>query len=621
MVYPHGPPAHLPRLQVGELGQAEGGDKVKLSIIIPLFHSRPHVGTLRTALGQTAERSGGDEWIWVSDGDGDYPGLPGKFIELPENKGFSTACNAGVKAARGEYVCLLNADTIPKPGWIEPLIAALDADPKLGIVGPSIWTPEGTLDCVGSRWDRVNQVWEHIGGGQPWHPDLDKELVERDMVTFACAVIRRSLWDELGGLDEAYNPAYWEDADFSMRARERGWKIAVCPQAQIVHVRGHSGAAVHGDAAKRNQERFLKTWVYSGRMFQFIAQAPRQRGKPFAVIRQGGLGDVVMVLSLVQRLHLAYPDRPVYFITEQRQPLINHPDIRLMFGMEELERPHSEWDILDLRLAYETRPKMHVFDAYLEAAGMQALNRPELLKANRPRLYPTLLCGRVAWELLSPGWWCAIHAGPLPVKAKNWPLPNWQAVIDALQANGWKVLVVGTEANPFTGVDLAWKPEDEYGALTLAALLGRCQLFIGVDSFPAHVAQAMDCRSVVLFGPTNPQRFMWGDPARSSFIWATATCSPCDGSLPLPPCTQPDKGGISRCMAAITPQSVLKAAEQLLPEASDMLLPNAPVAEIAASTVAPGMPSLRGHAVRRKLAEAGFKPGDKVRVTVTKRKV
>jgi hypothetical protein len=97
--------------------------------------------------------------------------------------------------------------------------------------------------------------------------------VERDVVTFACALVRRSAWDALGGLDERYRRAYFEDADFCLRARARGLRVLYTPESEILHWGRHSRAG-RGPGYRENERLFRKRWVETGLVDRFR----RERG-------------------------------------------------------------------------------------------------------------------------------------------------------------------------------------------------------------------------------------------------------------------------------------------------------------------------------------------------------
>jgi GT2 family glycosyltransferase len=127
---------------------------------------------------------------------------PFRHLGHEQPMGFTAAVNAGIREARGQYVCLLNNDTVLLPqaknAWIELLIDPFKKDPKVGITGP-----------VKFHWD--------LGG------------IERRAIAFWCAMIPRRLFGEQGLLDEAFSPGMGEDGDFSIKAEMAGYRLVQVP--------------------------------------------------------------------------------------------------------------------------------------------------------------------------------------------------------------------------------------------------------------------------------------------------------------------------------------------------------------------------------------------------------
>jgi ADP-heptose:LPS heptosyltransferase len=101
--------------------------------------------------------------------------------------------------------------------------------------------------------------------------------------------------------------------------------------------------------------------------------------------------------------------------------------------------------------------------------------------------------------------WCAVHIGPTTWAAKNWPVDRWIEIIDWLRQNQWKVLLLGDNMDRRINHDLDLRQQK--GIQELAAHLKVCSLFVGLDSFPAHAAAALEVPAVVLYGITNPACF------------------------------------------------------------------------------------------------------------------
>ena len=184
-----------------------------------------------------------------------------RLLRNDENRGFAAACNQGLKAARAEYVVLLNNDTIAPPGWLAPLVRHLE-DEKIGIVGPT------TNRCGGSAQirTRYETYGEMIDFARRRHQGLaGRDPVDIDVVEMFCAAFRKSLFEEIGPLDERFEIGMFEDDDYMRRVRDAGYRL-VCAEDAFVH---HFGEASLGDLAAEgtygelfhaNRRRFEEKW-------------------------------------------------------------------------------------------------------------------------------------------------------------------------------------------------------------------------------------------------------------------------------------------------------------------------------------------------------------------------
>jgi O-antigen biosynthesis protein len=150
---------------------------------------------------------------------------------------FSWLCNEGAKAATGEFVLFLNNDVEAlSANWLDRLlrVAAL---PEVGVVGATLLYPDGTLQHAG-LFPRADGIWIHGYRGQPAHaPGDGGELAfvrTVPAVTAACLLVRRSLFQAVGGFDERL-PLTYNDVDLCRRIRETGRLIAITPFARLLH--------------------------------------------------------------------------------------------------------------------------------------------------------------------------------------------------------------------------------------------------------------------------------------------------------------------------------------------------------------------------------------------------
>ncbi|HJV08655.1 MAG TPA: glycosyltransferase family 2 protein [Acidimicrobiales bacterium] len=176
-------------------------------------------------------------------------------LQSGANVGFGTAANRGAAATAGDYVLILNPDTVVEPGTVKALAGALDRDPGLAVVGPRIENLDGTLYPSVRRFPDLTVAFGHAFLGLVWprNPftrryrmldwDHDQAAADVDWVGGACVLVRRRAFEMVGGFDEAYF-MYVEDVDLCWRLGQAGWRVGYEPGGRVVHALGGSSRLV-----------------------------------------------------------------------------------------------------------------------------------------------------------------------------------------------------------------------------------------------------------------------------------------------------------------------------------------------------------------------------------------
>jgi GT2 family glycosyltransferase len=167
------------------------------------------------------------------------------IVRNPDNRGFLAAANQGAALAKGRHILFLNNDTILHEGAIARALARMDGDPGAGIVGGRIILADGTVQEAGCMVFREGETAGYGRGLPPDHPHL-RHARPVDYVSGAFMLVRGSLWRALGGFDPAYLPAYYEDADFCLRAAAGGFRTLYDPGVVVSHLEW--GSAAEGQA-------------------------------------------------------------------------------------------------------------------------------------------------------------------------------------------------------------------------------------------------------------------------------------------------------------------------------------------------------------------------------------
>jgi len=163
-------------------------------------------------------------------------GLSGdvRIITNEQNVGYTIACNQGAAVAQGKYLVLLNNDTVPQPGWLESLIKLAEERPDAGAIGAKLVYPNGILQEAGGIVFQDGSGWNFGNGDDPNKP-VYNVVSDVDYCSGACLLVKKELFDQVGGFDEQYAPAYYEETDLCFSLREKGYKTLYNPDVLVIH--------------------------------------------------------------------------------------------------------------------------------------------------------------------------------------------------------------------------------------------------------------------------------------------------------------------------------------------------------------------------------------------------
>ena len=167
------------------------------------------------------------------------------------NLGFTKANNQGIALAKGRYVLLLNPDTELAPGALTSLLNYADSNPDIGVVGPKLLFPDGSVQSSRRHFPTLltgcieSTILQRFF---PDHPALRRYYVldasnddvqEVDWVVGACMLVRREVIDQVGAFDERFF-MYSEELDWCYRIKRVGWRVAYLPAARVIHYEAKS---------------------------------------------------------------------------------------------------------------------------------------------------------------------------------------------------------------------------------------------------------------------------------------------------------------------------------------------------------------------------------------------
>lgn len=183
-----------------------------------------------------------------------------RVIRNSENRGYAQACNQASIVARGEYLLFLNNDTQATNGWLKAMVGLLDSDYTTGAVGAKLILPNGRLQEAGGIIWHDGATSGYGRGEEPNDPRFSY-VREVDYCSGACLLVRRDVFLHLAGFDEAYSPAYYEDADLCWGIKGLGYKVVYQPGSAVIHHEFGSGSRDRALALyKRNMPLFVSKW-------------------------------------------------------------------------------------------------------------------------------------------------------------------------------------------------------------------------------------------------------------------------------------------------------------------------------------------------------------------------
>jgi len=240
---------------------------MQVSFISALHNDLRLTQEMVRSLRETWPESVDGEIILVDDGstDGTRDWLghlpPGecRVVLLEQNSGFAAANNRGARQASGEILVFLNNDLVLLPGWLPPLLAAVTRFPDAGMIGNvQHRCADHALDHCGVSFDLLRRPY-HVRSRQPWK--TWQSYTRFPAVTAACCAVRRELFLQLDGFDEAFRNGY-EDVDFCLRLRQAGWTNYVANRSRVLHhVSASAGRFAREDT---NLRLFLDRWGWPG---------------------------------------------------------------------------------------------------------------------------------------------------------------------------------------------------------------------------------------------------------------------------------------------------------------------------------------------------------------------
>ena len=319
------------------------------------------------------------------------------------NLGFAGACNVGMRHARGDILVLLNQDTEVRPGWLEALVTAMAMEPDVGIAGCKALYPDGTLQHAGGYLD------PQVGGRHYGYGERDtgqyEDLRDVDFVSGVALALSRQAYGAVGGLDEGFRVAYFEDVDLCYRVRAAGFRVVYVPQAVLVH-REESALADGSYAGIRafqeNRLRLLlRHWPLARLRDEFAptesAWLLRQLSAEFIAAVHGAYMTHLRRLPEIARWRREYLlESPA--VTEELTELLLA--LRLIYPLRPVD---PDWHGVDVERNDQAEP-LRSRQLLRQAAELSHV-RGQPFRSNMPLLGPLIAWMRDRWNNVAARWY------------------------------------------------------------------------------------------------------------------------------------------------------------------------------------------------------------------------
>jgi ADP-heptose:LPS heptosyltransferase/GT2 family glycosyltransferase len=482
----------------------------------------------------------------------------GKILRSCATQGWGACCNAGAAKASGNTLIFLNPEVKLFPGWISNLVKTLRKT-NAGCVGGLFIDEEN--DCVieaGREWDWQENKFLEIGAKIYKNKKISSSFKmdnvpaeifqagEKEFVSSNLMAVKREDFLSMGGFSPIIHNKEWSDADFCLNILEKNKKIIYQPLSRIY---GKNTVVKANTRTKSDEAIFFNKWITSGRLNSLIKNNNIQNLPVLSILinRQAAHGDVLIAAAVAPALKKKYPEADIIFATDCPEVLHNNPWIDKVVT-ECSERQFHLFFNLDM--VYEYRPKTNFLTSYAESVGVDPKDCELFLETEE-----------LDFEL--PENYVVIHAGNSIWAGRGWSTIKFDQISNRLQKEGVKIICVGTsEDHKPLCCDYDLRNKTSIGQL--ATIIKNSDCFIGVDSFPMHVAQVFEKRGVAFFGSILPETRL----INKSIIPVYADgikCLGCHHRKPVPcVATTMCEIGVQECIIGVSVDRMWKTIQQAL---------------------------------------------------------
>lgn len=483
-----------------------------------------------------------------------------RVIKYPYRFNYSKANNLAARYAKGEYLLFLNNDTRPTKNWLIPMLNECKKE-GVGIVGSKLLFDDNTIQHAGVTFYGEDLQFSHICVNQPANVEEANYAREVPAITGACMLIRKRLFEQVGGLDEEYWLEY-QDIDLCYKVKKLGLKIIYTPFSVAYHQQGATRGIAPKDMALHDSLRLRKRWFYNHQITDH-SSTTRKAPHKILLIKLLDMGGVIMATSIVEAIRKRYPQSEITFATSQQyQDILNeNPYLDRLYLCRDYAQGEfyneinyyrtmtigllhkDDWDLsyqlqmLDLPYGcWQTN--LHRRDLFADLANVKIENeRPAIFIKDHHRsrvksILNTYVRDKKAKKILL---YATSGAG-----TEGWDHKKYTLLIKKIRDN-YNARIFQISRNSDT--DIMDKEiihlKNMLSIKETAALMGLSDILISPDSGWIHMASAMGLSIVALFGPTKP-----------------SICGPIDGENYI--CIKGDRGYLEDISADLVFDAVNK---------------------------------------------------------------
>lgn len=366
--------------------------------------------------------------------------------------------------ANGQYLILLNNDTIVKDDWMDNLVDPLK-DKRVGIVGGKLLYRDETIQHAGVEFDK-NGNGIHVFSRKNKNDENISFKAVVPSVTFACVAVRHDVYDRFKLREEFKEEA--QDTDFCFRLSNAGFDVLYNPDVEIYHLENSTR-----DWRKGESDRILFRQIWNEKIAMFVNSENNQRrkfdenkyGGAIVVIRDDGIGDLLMGVSAFRNLRNKYPEKTLLLATYERNTemmygfgifdeIISIPNGKKYTPIPIPTKNTTVYNLIDLEMKFgnmhakskdeNKQPRQISFARALDVSTeYQFVSMPNFPRAKKAVSDILRLAGItkndkiVVFNLLSTN------------PARSWWYPYYPELIRAIEERGFTPLIVGTSDNKY----------------------------------------------------------------------------------------------------------------------------------------------------------------------------